>query len=89
MAVSVTCTGVFFGAGGSIRVRFADGTELEFDNLADMQASISTLDTDPADAQMWAIAHWMRIDPMASNTGHIVGTTTTLDATAAQVVKVQ
>lgn len=93
MAVVVTLTDVVVDPDGKYRIRFADGTELEFANLAELQAYGSDFDSPggdgPANAQLLALRWWLARSPNASNVNLVEGKTITLDLGAANIFRVQ
>lgn len=89
--VSVTLTDVNKEPAPSTRclITFSDGTQLEFQNLAEMKQAIESLDVDPHQARLMLLAWWLRRDSNATNPALVEGKTLTLDFGAAQPFKVQ
>ena len=85
MAVTANCTSVVLEA-SRVRIRFADGCELEFPNKQSVQDYIATLDTDPEQARKWLLARWAHNNPTLANPGNIQGHSCTIDLAATPVI---
>lgn len=63
---------------GRVYVRWTDGTEDEFDSLADAKAFIQDGDSFRQIAKRMLIARYLRVDPTGNNPNLIEGRTMTL-----------
>lgn len=84
MAVSVTCLGAR-RAGGKGYVRFSDGTEMEFDSVADVRREVRQYANGEATEflKMLMLAKWLDANPNLNNPALIANRTLTIDLSLA------
>lgn len=88
MATTVTLTKVRTAASGTLYVDFAEGTQLEFENLQAMRDAATTAELDPNLLMLYLIGWWLKRNPDADNVQLLEGLHATFDLASATPFKV-
>lgn len=89
MPTTVTLTDVLKPAGGRIYINFADGTQLEFNSLADVQAWATEADLNRTLVQQFCVAFAMARSADLNNIAIVKNKNFTLDLSDNAPIKVQ